>query len=329
MGSRFDRLKAAYLVPAVLMGATFAEAQPLGNQPEGKRESTAAAPRRADAVNPNTESAGGDRKPPKSGSASASIAINDVFASITPSGCTYSATMRGTIRQIRSSSGEDVRYAPDLMINAWVTCGGKTTLRLLDSVLREGPLTTAELEQAVATRAMLLSGAGPKRCAYAPLLGFTDNHLGLELVDYLCALHANTGAGAAPDAPDSTPTASDETTPSGAEAWGRTDLASIPIPLATVPAAVIEPKTEPKPADGNSSPGRNPQREAAPAPQRLPAAEPSRDPGRPSPPPPSPSNRSGAASPPDAQPRPIERRPEPGPAERPPTRASDAQTGKN
>jgi hypothetical protein len=147
-------------------------------------------------VSPSGDRAGtNDRRSSKAGpSNSDPIQVNEVFAAAAPNGCQYSATVRGTVRPVRTGAAEEPKYAPNLLVNAWVSCRSKTELRVIDNPLRETTVGRADLEQTLALRGTLLAGSATKRCAYVPELSMGDNRLVVQSVSYLCPVHAGTGA---------------------------------------------------------------------------------------------------------------------------------------
>jgi hypothetical protein len=114
------------------------------------------------------------------------LRINEAFTFPVAGGCQYSSTIRGTIKQARISNGDEPRFTPTLVVNAWVTCQNNTELRVTDNTLRETPMSRSELEQAIELRASLLNESVGKRCAYVPDFTFGDNKLASFGVSFLC-----------------------------------------------------------------------------------------------------------------------------------------------
>jgi hypothetical protein len=77
-------------------------------------------------------------------------------------------------------------------------------MRVIDSTLREGAMTRAELEQAIELRASLLSDNGAQRCAYVPDFSLGDNKLSGVGVFYLCPAGGAQAGAPLEDLPDDT-----------------------------------------------------------------------------------------------------------------------------
>ncbi|HKQ69351.1 MAG TPA: hypothetical protein VJT73_08430 [Polyangiaceae bacterium] len=112
--------------------------------------------------------------------------MNEAFSFPAPNGCQYSSTIRGTVRSARTAAGEEPKYTPNLVVNAWVTCQNNTDIRVTDNTLREAPMTRVELEQAIELRGTLLSEASGKRCVFVPDFALGDSRLASIGVSYLC-----------------------------------------------------------------------------------------------------------------------------------------------
>jgi hypothetical protein len=131
--------------------------------------------------------------------------MNEAFTFPLAGGCEYSSTVRGTVRNARTQAGDEPKYVPSLVVNAWVSCQNNTEMRVIDSSLREGAMTRAELEQAIELRASLISDNGTTRCAYVPDFSLGDNRLSGVGVFYLCPAGGAAQAGAPlDDLPDDT-----------------------------------------------------------------------------------------------------------------------------
>jgi hypothetical protein len=144
--------------------------------------------------------------------------MNEAFTFPLAGGCEYSSTVRGTVRPARSQVGDEPRYIPSLVVNAWISCQNNTEMRVIDSSLREGAMTRGELEQAIELRASLLADNGAMRCAYVPDFALADNKLSGVGVFYLCpGSGAQAGGGSLDDLPDDTmhPTVPAEKPPEG------------------------------------------------------------------------------------------------------------------
>src|SRR5262249_36204217 len=105
-------------------------------------------------------------------------------------GCQYSSIVKGTVRPARTAPGDEPRFIPNLLINAWITCQNNTELRVTDNALRDMTLTRSELEQAIELRATLLSEGSGRRCAYVPDFSLADNKFASLGMSYLCPINA-------------------------------------------------------------------------------------------------------------------------------------------
>jgi hypothetical protein len=112
--------------------------------------------------------------------------VNEAFTFPIAGGCDYSATVRGNVRPARGPLGEEPKYVPSLVVNAWISCENNTELRVTDNALRETPMTRGELEQAIELRASLLAEGSTSRCAYVPDFSLADNKLAGGGIFYLC-----------------------------------------------------------------------------------------------------------------------------------------------
>jgi hypothetical protein len=131
--------------------------------------------------------------------------MNEAFTFPLAGGCEYSSTVRGTVRAARSQAGDEPKYVPNLVVNAWISCQNNTEMRVVDSSLREVAMTRGELEQAIELRASLLSDNGAMRCAYVPDFALGDNKLSGTGIFYLCpGGGAQAGGGSLDDLPDDT-----------------------------------------------------------------------------------------------------------------------------
>jgi hypothetical protein len=132
--------------------------------------------------------------------------MNEAFTFPLAGGCEYSSTVRGPVRPAKSQAGDEPRYVPSLVVNAWISCQNNTEMRVIDSSLREGSMTRAELEQAIELRASLLADNGAMRCAYVPDFALGENKLSGVGVFYLCPAGGAQAGGGLDDLPDDTMT---------------------------------------------------------------------------------------------------------------------------
>jgi len=141
--------------------------------------------RRSEAKSPSPSEPSGssDRKPrdPKSVASAVPARVNEAFTFPLSGGCNYGSTVRGTVRTVKTGAGEEPRYAPTLVLNAWVSCQNNTELRVTDNTLRDVAMTRPELEQAIELHTSLLAESASARCAFVPDFLLADNKLsGLE-----------------------------------------------------------------------------------------------------------------------------------------------------
>jgi hypothetical protein len=142
--------------------------------------------RRSDPKNPSEHGGSGDKRPgePKSGAAMPAR-VNEAF-SFGLNGCEYGATVRGTVRPTKTAAGEEPKYTPNLVLNAWVSCQNNTELRVTDNTLRDVAMTRAELERAIELHASLLAEDASGRCAYVPDFWLGESKLTGMGVSYMC-----------------------------------------------------------------------------------------------------------------------------------------------
>jgi hypothetical protein len=188
----------ALVVVASVSGVVHAE-DPI--EPSEVRAPSRSAGEEAKKRSPNDRRATDRRAAP----AAVPVRVNEAFTFPLAGGCDYSSTVRGTVRAARSSGGDEPKYVPSLVVNAWISCQNNTEMRVIDSTLREGAMTRAELEQAIELRASLLADNGAVRCAYVPDFSLGENKLAGVGVFYLCpGGSAQAGGGSLDDLPDDT-----------------------------------------------------------------------------------------------------------------------------
>jgi hypothetical protein len=150
----------------------------------------ASAPRRSSEESrrqnePRDRRTGDATKSAHGGSASAGR-VNEAFSFLVGSGCQFSSTIRGTIRSAQTAPGDEPKYVPNLVVNAWVTCQNNTEQRVVDNTVREMPMTRSELEQAIELRGSLLDEGSGRRCAYVPDFALSENKIAGFGVAYMC-----------------------------------------------------------------------------------------------------------------------------------------------
>ncbi len=211
----------ALVVMAAVSG--IAHAQDSTDPPEQRpaaRNAGDEARKRSDAKGPDDRANTSERKAsaPKAAPPAVPGRVNEAFTFPLAGGCDYSSTVRGTVRPAKATAGEEPKYVPSLVVNAWISCQNNTEMRVVDSALREGAMTRAELEQAIELRASLLADNGSVRCAYVPDFSLSENKLTGVGVFYLCpGGAAQAGGGSLDDLPDDTqrPAAPSEKAPEG------------------------------------------------------------------------------------------------------------------
>ena len=75
----------------------------------------------------------------------------------------------------------------DLRVNTQVSCPGKPTLKVEETVTRTGPMTRGILEEAIERRATVVIAEGGRACAFVPDFNLTDQRLSGVAVAYMCA----------------------------------------------------------------------------------------------------------------------------------------------
>jgi hypothetical protein len=161
--------------------------------------------KRSDSKTPNERGSSNDRRASdRRTPAIVPTRMNEAFTFPLAGGCEYSSTVRGTVRAARGQAGDEPKYVPSLVVNAWISCQNNTEMRVVDTSLREGAMTRGELEQAIELRASLLADNGTQRCAYVPDFALGENKLSGVGVFYLCPAGGAQAGGAVDDLPDET-----------------------------------------------------------------------------------------------------------------------------
>jgi hypothetical protein len=127
--------------------------------------------------------------PVTSGQVSSGMHFDELFTFQVPSGCTYSASIRGVVRPVVAGAGAGRDYEPDLDITAVLTCPNVEPVKVKEKVAQTGPLSRAQLETLLARRASILAEEDHgRRCSYVPEITLTGDALVGRGVTYLCQL---------------------------------------------------------------------------------------------------------------------------------------------
>jgi len=113
---------------------------------------------------------------------------DELFSFALDNGCTYGASIRGTIRPIVSGADAGKKLEPDLAVTAVLACPGSSPIKVSERVASTGPLTRVELERMLARKASILSEEGGRKCSYVPEIELPGEGLVAAGVTYLCPL---------------------------------------------------------------------------------------------------------------------------------------------
>lgn len=115
------------------------------------------------------------------------VAVNEKLSLPLDNGCRYDAVVRGSIAPVHavSSSGESL-VSPNLAVTADVACPNETVVRATRNVVTPGPMTHAQLEQELETRAMVATSATGQSCYYTPDFTIAQNQIVANGVATLC-----------------------------------------------------------------------------------------------------------------------------------------------
>lgn len=118
------------------------------------------------------------------------------------SGCTYRATVRGTIRPVRGGRDDSERnlVRPDLRISAGVFCPGSTASRMIQLPVQATAIAMPELERQLELRGVVLRENDARRCAYMPDFELSSEGISGRSVAYLCPTGQEGGRGGGPEA---------------------------------------------------------------------------------------------------------------------------------
>ncbi len=117
------------------------------------------------------------------------VRVDEQYEVPLQSGCTYHATVHGTVRPvavIRRESTSLQRLRPDLRVSSTVRCPNSTEAHIQERAVRSTGVTREEFEHLVAINGSVQRMQNSGRCMYMPDFAFTDGALRLNTVQYLC-----------------------------------------------------------------------------------------------------------------------------------------------
>ncbi len=128
----------------------------------------------------------GTEAPPDGPKVSSVWAFDELFTFPLDNGCSYSASIRGTIRPIVTGRDAGHKVEPDLAVTAILSCQGATTVKVAERVSGTGPVTQAQVENLLERRASILTEESGKKCSYVPEIDLVGEGLVGAGVTYLC-----------------------------------------------------------------------------------------------------------------------------------------------
>jgi hypothetical protein len=117
------------------------------------------------------------------------VALNQKLSVPLENGCRYDAVVRGRIDPILSASAQR-EVSPNLDVTAQVACPNETVIRSTRNVITPAPMTSAQLEQALETRASVATSATGQPCYYTPDFSFVRDQIVANGVAMVCTAPA-------------------------------------------------------------------------------------------------------------------------------------------
>jgi hypothetical protein len=133
------------------------------------------------------------------------IRVDRVYDVPLESGCTYHATVNGTVRPVavrRGESAELQRLRPDLRVASTIRCPGSTEAHIQERAVRSTGVTREEFEHLLALNASVERMQNTGRCMYLPEFAFSSRALDLHDVRYLCPSQRGGSRGGGPNHAD-------------------------------------------------------------------------------------------------------------------------------
>jgi hypothetical protein len=127
--------------------------------------------------------------------------IDRVYDVPLESGCTYHATVNGTVRPVpvrRGESSDLQRVRPDLRVGSTVRCPGSTEAHIQERAVRSTGVTQEEFEHLLALNASVERMQNTGRCMYLPEFAFSNRALEIRDVRYLCPSQRGGARGGGP-----------------------------------------------------------------------------------------------------------------------------------
>jgi hypothetical protein len=131
-------------------------------------------------------SAGGREIGSTEPSVSSVQSFDELFTYPTEDGCSYSASIRGTIKPVVAGMGAGEKVEPDLAATAILSCPSSPTLKVHERIAGTGPITRGQLETLIERRASILRDDSGRRCSYVPDIKLLGEGLVGTGVTYLC-----------------------------------------------------------------------------------------------------------------------------------------------
>lgn len=116
------------------------------------------------------------------------LSFDESFSYSLDDGCTYGATIRGTVRPVLTGPSAGQKVEPDLSIAAALACPGADSLKIKERIAGTGPISWAEVESLIERRSTILRDVDRKRCAYVPDVDLSGDNLVALGVTYLCQI---------------------------------------------------------------------------------------------------------------------------------------------
>jgi hypothetical protein len=142
----------------------------------------------AGAADAKVTSATDELLPLRGPSLSSVQSFDELFTFPLEDGCSYSASIRGTIKPVVAGMGAGEKVEPDLAVTAILACQGMATIKVNERIVGTGPLTRAQLENVLERRASILREDAGRRCSYVPEIQLTGEGLVATRVTFLCPL---------------------------------------------------------------------------------------------------------------------------------------------
>ncbi|MDI1447915.1 hypothetical protein [Polyangium sp. 6x1] len=125
-------------------------------------------------------------RPPDGPTVSSVGAYDELFTFALENGCSYSASIRGTVRPIVVGRDAGQKVEPDLAVTAVLSCQGAAAVKVSDRVAGTGPITRAQVESLLERCASIVTDEAGRKCSYVPEIDLVGEGLVGAGVAYLC-----------------------------------------------------------------------------------------------------------------------------------------------